>query len=320
MIYGSEQPAGDLFPGVNLIPNEEMLAPLSLVPDSAPSGEVYEQLDFDTFADEDTEPEISGWQLKHVIDNLDLVRRIAWRYQGTSYTRLDLEGEGRRGLVWAATHYNPSAGVPFANFASSCIHGAMTDALRDKDRMIRPIRKDSPALARVKDAIADLNDGVNRVHDDEIANYTGMKESDVRHYRDAPRIPYVESIFKPILTMAHGGTMTLLDLLVGEHDHAPAVDTVVDVHNALDTLEPHQGELLRFRWGIRPYDAQGPGTQEEAAEHFAIHFRTVQRREKAARAAFKIAIGEDYFPELPKPEPHLKARPRQLKLTSNPKA
>ncbi len=283
MIPGRENEARDLLAESDSA-NGETEPALALVP-AYIEEPVSEQLSFDISMAVGENEALTDSQTELVESHLDLVQQIGRRFYGTSFTRADLEGEGLKGLIWAAINFNPRIGAPFEAYARSCIRGSMTDALRDRDRMIRPIRKDSPARAKVKDTIAELNDGVTHVPDSEIAARTGMMEVDVRHYRYAPRNARIESLDKPILSLAHGGTVTLLDLLIGSEDHAPDVDLSVAVQAHLDELDPQQAAILRYRYGLEPFVE--PHSQKETAWYFCLSEDQVYRREKNAKAIFR---------------------------------
>ena len=69
-----------------------------------------------------------------IITHLHLVRRIARKVrrspQGMGTRLEDLEAEGNRGLVEAATRFDPTRGTQFTAFAKPRIRGAMIDGIR----------------------------------------------------------------------------------------------------------------------------------------------------------------------------------------------
>jgi RNA polymerase sigma factor (sigma-70 family) len=73
----------------------------------------------------------------------------------------ELISDGWIGLRQAAIAFDPSRGVKFASFASRRIHGAMLDAIRDRDYVSRNIRKagQAPALISTSATTAQVPDG-----------------------------------------------------------------------------------------------------------------------------------------------------------------
>lgn len=232
---------------------------------------------------------LTAEQTTRVMGNLGLCETVARQFHGITLTRQDLVGEGTVGLVESAIRYQPTLG-PFFNFAIKRVRGGITTAVNSRDRIIRPRRKDSKSAQNVKDAIAELSDGVNRVQDADIARLTGMTEVDVRHFRFAPRIPYVESIFKTVRTLGHGGMLQLVDLLQGDADHAEPIDTAVSVNSAIDRLGGIKAGIIRYRYGIFPYS--GEHTIDETAEFFGRSRDSVFRHEKRAKAILASLLSE----------------------------
>jgi RNA polymerase sigma factor for flagellar operon FliA len=69
-----------------------------------------------------------------IVTHLHLVRKVARRVRRSSQgrgTRLeDLEADGKKGLVEAATRFDPTMGTRFSAFAKPRIRGAMIDGIR----------------------------------------------------------------------------------------------------------------------------------------------------------------------------------------------
>jgi RNA polymerase sigma factor (sigma-70 family) len=61
---------------------------------------------------------------------LHVPKREASRWRHTPIDQEDLVADGNLALVRAARRYDPSLGVPFAAFATHCVRGAITDAVR----------------------------------------------------------------------------------------------------------------------------------------------------------------------------------------------
>jgi RNA polymerase sigma factor (sigma-70 family) len=81
---------------------------------------------------------------KMVVDNMDLVHRIAGRIKARLPRRVqlsDLIGDGYIGLIDAASKYSEDRGTPFRTYAGFRIVGAILDALRRNDILSRGARR-----------------------------------------------------------------------------------------------------------------------------------------------------------------------------------
>ena len=61
---------------------------------------------------------------------LHVPKREASRWRHTPLDQEELVADGNLALVRAARRYDPSFGVPFTAFATHCVRGAITDAVR----------------------------------------------------------------------------------------------------------------------------------------------------------------------------------------------
>lgn len=91
--------------------------------------------------------------------------------------RDDLISAGMEGLAQAARSFDPSAGLPFAKWASTRIKGAMLDELRHRDWASRSVRANSRRLAMaVEQLTSELGRAPSR---DELCTATGMTDDAV---------------------------------------------------------------------------------------------------------------------------------------------
>ena len=65
---------------------------------------------------------------------LHVPKREASRWRHTPLEQEELVADGNLALVRAAHKYDPSLGVPFTAFATHCVRGAITDAVRARAR------------------------------------------------------------------------------------------------------------------------------------------------------------------------------------------
>ena len=75
-----------------------------------------------------------------IIDNMNLVRKIAWHMHGRVRAAIEIEDLmqiGYYGLVTAAQKYSPKEGATFASYAVLRIRGAIVDHLRKSSNLCR---------------------------------------------------------------------------------------------------------------------------------------------------------------------------------------
>ncbi|HEX2923453.1 MAG TPA: FliA/WhiG family RNA polymerase sigma factor [Chloroflexota bacterium] len=90
----------------------------------------------------------------------------------------DVLSSGMVGLIRAVEHYDPTRGVPFENYAVTCIKGAILDQLRSLDVISRSVRQKAREIEK---AITALQITLGRLPNDrEVAEHLGM---DINAYR-----------------------------------------------------------------------------------------------------------------------------------------
>ena len=75
-----------------------------------------------------------------IIDNMNLVRKIAWHMHGRVRAAIEIEDLmqiGYYGLVTAAQKYSPKEGATFVSYAVLRIRGAIVDHLRKSSNLCR---------------------------------------------------------------------------------------------------------------------------------------------------------------------------------------
>lgn len=116
---------------------------------------------------------------ERVNQHAPLVKKLAYHLVGrlpVSVEADDLIQAGLIGLMEAARHFDPAAGVLFETYASQRIKGAMLDELRAADWLPRQVRRD---MKRIEAAIAKLEQRLGRPPiEQELAEELGMALSD----------------------------------------------------------------------------------------------------------------------------------------------
>jgi len=92
----------------------------------------------------------------------------------------DVLSSGMVGLIRAVEHYDPSRGVPFENYAVTCIKGAILDQLRSLDVISRSVRHRAREIEKAMTALQSTLGGIPT--DREVADHMGM---DINVYRKA---------------------------------------------------------------------------------------------------------------------------------------
>ncbi len=110
-----------------------------------------------------------------ILQYAPLVKYVAGRLSIGLPPVLDMEdilSSGMVGLIRAVEHYDPKRGVPFENYAATCIRGAILDQLRSLDTLSRSVRQRSREIER---AISTLQMTLGRLPtDEEVAGQLGL--------------------------------------------------------------------------------------------------------------------------------------------------
>ncbi len=118
-----------------------------------------------------------------ILQYAPLVKYVAGRLSIALPPVLDMDdvlSSGMVGLIRAVEHYDPTRGVPFENYAVTCIKGAILDQLRSLDVISRSVRQ---RAREIEKAITVLQTTLGRLPNDrEVAEHLGM---DINAYRKA---------------------------------------------------------------------------------------------------------------------------------------
>lgn len=255
-------------------------------------------LEFDEEMEEDEEPDVvypplTEGQTQLILANMGLARFIAGRYKSTTFTQEDREQEAMRGLVLAARRFDPEMGFAFATFATRTIRGEVLRAIRDRDRIIRPVRAFFERDPNITEAIVAIEQSGERPTDAEIARRTGYTIDEVRKKRQ----DLTEYRIQSPSNESNDGTVLSSKEQVAFTDketssaYKRAEDKMI-VAEILDRLEdPRERVILRARAGLPPFGREY--SQQEIAKMVGLSQMHVSRLTLGALTKLREMISED---------------------------
>ena len=121
-----------------------------------------------------------------IIDNMNLVKKIAWHMHGRVRSAMEIEDLmqiGYYGLVTAAQKYSPKEGATFASYAVLRIRGAIVDHLRKSSNLCRTTIQ---MQQKQKKAVESLLGSLQREPlPSEIAEKMGLELNEYREWEKA---------------------------------------------------------------------------------------------------------------------------------------
>lgn len=146
---------------------------------------------------------------KLVLENIGLVQRIANKIAGSMPSHItadDIYSYGIFGLLEAVERYNPEYGIPFNNFASIRIKGAIIDGIRKDDWVPNTVRKKAKMIEEAYLNLESTSSGL--VTDERVAKYLGISLEELRQWYASIQYITLISLDEPI---SEGENYTLLD-------------------------------------------------------------------------------------------------------------
>ena len=121
-----------------------------------------------------------------IVDNMNLVKKIAWHMHGRVRSAMEIEDLmqiGYYGLVTAAQKYSPKEGATFASYAVLRIRGAIVDHLRKSSNLCRTTIQ---MQQKQKKAVESLQGSLQREPlPSEIAEKMGLELNEYREWEKA---------------------------------------------------------------------------------------------------------------------------------------
>lgn len=199
--------------------------------------------------------------------NLRFVVSVAEQYKGKGMGLSDLICEGNLGLLKAVEKFDGARGVRFISYAVWWIRQTILEALARHSRTVRLPLNQVAMLGQIGRACAELEQECARsVTAGEIAYEMGLQEDQIRDTLmvgqnalslDAPR--------------AEEDERCLLDLVEDPHP-SPEEEAMgrleeEDLENAVSSLSPREGEVLRWYFGLGGRESL---TLEEIAGQYGL--------------------------------------------------
>ncbi|KAK9273067.1 hypothetical protein L1049_017874 [Liquidambar formosana] len=188
---------------------------------------------------------------KMIKSNVRLVISIAKNYQGAGMNLQDLVQEGCRGLVRGAEKFDASKGFKFSTYAHWWIKQAVRKSLSDQSRTIRLPFHMVEATYRVKEARKQFySENGRHPNNEEVAEATGLSMKRLTAVLLTPKAPRsldqkigINQNLKPSEVIANPDAETAEDLLIKQFMKQ-------DLEKVLDTLNPREKQVIRWRFGL----------------------------------------------------------------------
>ena len=189
---------------------------------------------------------------KLVRANLRFVVSVAKQYQNQMLSLNDLINEGNLGLVKAAKKFDPTRGFKFISYAVWWIRQSIMAAMAEQSRMVRlPLNKVG-AIGKVKRAISDLEQHLERrPTEEELAQLLDMDEKDIKNTMSSnTQHVSVDAPFN------EGESGSLLDVMENnetecpDHYMAHNYSLSVEAERTLSQLKERDKQVVKMFYGI----------------------------------------------------------------------
>ncbi|TNE64089.1 MAG: RNA polymerase sigma factor RpoD/SigA [Bacteroidetes bacterium] len=209
--------------------------------------------------------------------NLRFVVSVAKQYQNLGLSLGDLINEGNIGLLKAAKRYDETKGFKFISYAVWWIRQSILQAVNDKAGKIRipPNLKGISAKVRAKH-LEILQKEEREPTIEELAEATGLKESDVRKSIETYKM--CSSLDAPLGSDGDGGSLVhvLEDESIEQPDHALSTreSQREEVQELLRSLPARQAAVLSMYFGI---GHKHPLSLADIADHLGLSRERVRQ-------------------------------------------
>jgi RNA polymerase primary sigma factor len=213
--------------------------------------------------------------------NLRFVVNVAKKYQGQGLPLPDLISEGNIGLLNAIERYDVDKGYHFISYAVWWIRQSILKAICEKSRMIRlPVNR-ANELVQIERARKQVQE--NNCPDAEINEIARIVDMGTSHVADIINISQ-EMISLESPMSSEKDSSTLGDFIEDEGYPSPAdyaVDAILsqDIESVLDTLNPKEADIIRYRFGL---GNTIPLSLKEIGDRFNLTKERIRQIEKKA--------------------------------------
>ncbi len=187
-------------------------------------------------------------------NNLRLVLKIANDFLNLGLPWEDLVSEGNRGLVVAASHFDPERGTKFGAYSAWWIRQAIRQAISEQSNVVRIPIGTQISWRKVRRTVTNLTNSLGRSPSDkEVAQATNLSVVTVHRLRNLAPIDTLP-LNAPVLD-EDSDSNEFQDFLTGDSESTPdqiliEIEEIDGLFEVLSRLTEREQKVLRFRFGL----------------------------------------------------------------------